>query len=63
MRRVGTTPSATHLKIHILIEYHVAITIEEREVHRALPVHVPVAFIILSVARTSVRSFLEDTNL
>ena len=60
---VSTAPAATHLQVYILIEHHVAIAVDEREIHRALPVHVPVAVGILSVARTSVRSFLEHANL
>ena len=54
MRCPGTTPTAAHLKVDVLVEYHLAIGIEIGEVDGSLPVHVPVAFRRLAIAGPSV---------
>ena len=50
----GTAPPTAHLEVYVLIEHHLALGIEVGEVDGALPVHVPVALRLLSVAGAAV---------
>ena len=60
MGQPGTAPAATDLQLYILIEHHPAVGCEVREVHRALPVHVPVAGFSHAVAGPAVAAALHQ---
>ena len=51
----GTTgPSARHTDVHVLVEGHLTVGRDVGEIHRTVPVHVPVAWHIASVAADAV---------
>ena len=56
-------PAAARREVHFLIDDHTPVLGDEFEVDGAVPVHVPVAFGILSVARTTVGTSLKQAVL
>ena len=55
-------PTAAHLQVDILVEHHLSVSGDIREVDGSFPVHIPVASRALSVARSSVGSLDIDAD-